>query len=340
MSTQPSRTFLRALPKCELHLHLEGTISPSTLVTLSARNDTQPLTPAEANALYEYTTFHGFLDAFFAITQRLQQPRDYELVAYNMLLGLAAQGVRHAEVYVSFSNISRWKPHLALSAVTAALERGRLRAELETGTTAYWIVDLVRQHGSVAAEGVLDQVLELRRVYPSIVGIGIGGDEAGGPAKDFVGVYERARMEGLRCKAHAGEAEPARSIWDALDIGAERIGHGLAAGQDPVLLERLARDKVPLEMCVTSNLRTGCCGSLKEHPLRRYVDAGLVITLNSDDPEMFGSDLLDEYVLVQEEFGFEDEAMVGFARNSIVASFLPEERKAVLLRELQKHLSR
>ena len=280
------REWLRGLPKCELHLHLEGTILPETLVVISERHDAEPLTLDTARALYLYENFIGFLKAFGQVSQRLQAPEDYELITYEMIHRLAVQGVRHAEVYISFGILLRFKSQLTLESVTEAIERGRLRAEGEFGTTVFWIIDAVRHFGVEEAAVVFRKAAELRERYPSIVGIGIGGDEARGPADDFRDLYVEAKAAGLHLTVHAGESVPASSVWSAINIGAERIGHALSAVDDPELLDVLAEKQIPLELNVTSNLRTGCLGDIAGHPVRHYFERGLMVTLNSDDPPM------------------------------------------------------
>lgn len=334
---QPNRDYLRGLPKCELHLHLEGTIVAETLVTLSERHDPAPLTLQAARALYIYEDFQGFLMAFKQVSERLQTPDDYELIAYEMIHRLAAQGIRHAEVYLSIGIILRFKQHLQVEDVLAAIERGRIRAEQQFHTTIFWIFDAVRHFGPDEAAIVFQKAAALKDQYPSIIGIGIGGDEARGPAEDFRALYAEAKAAGLHLTVHAGESVPANSIWSAINIGAERLGHALSAVDDPDLLDLLAERQIPLELNVTSNLRTGCCRSIDTHPVRHYFERGLMVTLNSDDPPMFGADLLDEYETVQRHFEFTDEQMRELAGNSIEASFLPPERKLALLRELERY---
>ena len=333
----PDREWLRGLPKVELHLHLEGTIVPETLVRLSQRHDAEPLTLDGARALYVYRDFTGFLMAFKAVSERLQTADDYELITYEMVHRLAEQGVLHAEVYISFGILLRFKPQLTVEEVTAAIERGRIRAEQKFGTTVLWIIDAVRHFGVEEAAVVFRKAAELRRQYPSIVGIGIGGDEARGPAADFRELYAEAKANGLHLTAHAGESMNATSIWSAINIGAERLGHALTAVDDPELLDLLAERQIPLELNVTSNLRTGCCPSMEAHPVRHYFERGLMITLNSDDPPMFGADLLDEYETVQRAFEFTDEQMREIAANAVEASFLPPVRKLDLLRRVETY---
>ncbi|ADW70474.1 adenosine deaminase [Granulicella tundricola] len=334
-------TWLRGLPKAELHLHLEGTVTPETLVELSRRHDLEPLTLETARAIYVYSDFQAFLMAFKAVSERLQTPEDYEFITYEMIKALAAQGVVHAEVYISWGILLRFKPQLAIPSIMDAVERARLRAEAEFGTTLYWLIDAVRHFGLEEAATVFRLAAELRLIYPSIIGIGIGGDEARGPAEPFRDLYAEAKAAGLRLTVHAGESTgpvhgPA-SIWSAINIGAERIGHGLAAQHDADLLSILAERQIPIEINVTSNLRTGCCESLEAHPVREYFEGGLFLTLNSDDPPMFGSDLLGEYILVQEQFAFSLDEMREFAANSIEASFLPPERKLKLMADVERY---
>lgn len=326
--------FIRRLPKAELHLHLEGTVAPETLVELSQRHDAAPLSLDEARALYRYTDFTGFLMAFKAVTERLRTPEDYELIAWRMLQRLAAQGIVHAEVYLAVGVIHYWG-RAELGPIFAALERARERAEQEFGISLYWIFDAVRHFGAEAAARVFRQAAEMRAEYPSIIGIGIGGDERQAGADLFRDLYAEARDAGLRLTAHAGESTGPESIWAAINIGAERIGHGLTAIEDPELMEIMAHRQIPIEVCITSNVRTGCCLPLTAHPVRSYFDAGLMVTLNSDDPAMFGSDLECEYRLAANDFGFTQEHLRELAANSIEASFLPPERKVELLRRVE-----
>lgn len=328
--------WLRGLPKAELHLHLEGTIKPETLVELSKRHDEQPLTLEDARNLYQYENFVGFLMSFKAVTERLKGPEDYELITYNMIRELASQGVVHAEVYVSFGIIFFWKK-ADVEPYVEAIERGRERGEKDFGTTVLWIVDAVRHFGVEEGARVFRKAAELREIYPSIVGIGIGGDEARGPADQFRDLYKEAKAVGLRLTAHAGESVGPESIWSAINIGAERIGHALAAQHDAELMEVLARKQIPLEINITSNIKTGCCSGFEEHPVKEYFESGLMITLNSDDPPMFGSDLLGEYVLAQERYGFTMDQMRELAANAVEASFLDPARKLALLQRVERY---
>ncbi len=323
--------WLRRLPKAELHLHLEGTITPETLVVLSKRHDAEPLTLEAARALYVYENFMAFLMTFKAVSSRLRTAEDYAFITNEMVKDLAAQGVVHAEVYISWGILMRFRPELTIEAVRDAVDAARIRAEREFGTSVLWIIDAVRHFGLEEAAAVFRLAAKLKHKYPSIVGIGIGGDEATGPAGPFRDLYAEARDAGLRLTAHAGESMGPESIWSALNIGAERIGHALSAQHDEELLAILAERQIPLELNVTSNIRTGCCSEYDLHPVKDYFESGLMVTINSDDPPMFGSHLLGEYILVKEKFGFTLEQMRELAANSVEASFLGPERKLKLL---------
>lgn len=327
--------FIRRLPKAELHLHLEGTVTPETLVELSQWHDSTPLSLDEARAVYQYTDFTGFLMAFKTVTKHLRTAGDYELITYRMLQRLAAQGVVHAEVYVAVGVVYYWG-RTEFEPLFEGMERARRQAEADFGITAYWIFDAVRHFGVEAAARVFRKAAEMRKDYPSIIGIGIGGDERQTGADVFRELYVEARTAGLRLTAHAGESVGPESIWAAINIGAERIGHGLTAIEDPELMGVLAERQIPIEICITSNVRTGCCPPLTAHPVRSYFDAGLMITLNSDDPAMFGSDLEGEYVLAGSAFEFTGEHLRELAANSIEASFLPAEQKVEILRRIEQ----
>jgi adenosine deaminase/aminodeoxyfutalosine deaminase len=337
MPSDPT-SFLRRLPKAELHLHLEGTLTPDTLVTLGERNGA-PISLDQARALYQYTDFSGFLMAFKAVTERLLTADDYEFVTYRMLERLHAQGVAHAEVYVSVGVMHYWARTRSeadpVERLLAGMERGRERGERDFGITLYWIFDAVRHFGVEPAAVVFRQAAQLRAQYPSLIGIGIGGDERQTGAELFRDLYAQAREAGLRLTAHAGETAGPESIWAAINIGAERLGHALTAVEDPELMDVLAERQIPLEICVSSNLRTGACASITEHPLRSYFDRGLMVTLNSDDPAMFGSDLEGEYKIGARHFDLTREHLRELAANSFEASFLPAERKVHFLRGIE-----
>jgi aminodeoxyfutalosine deaminase len=319
-------SFIQSLPKAELHLHLEGSVTPETLAELRRQHGKQS-TLAEAEALYQYKDFLGFLLAFKTLTDDLQTPDDYELITYELMRQLKAENVLHAEVYVSVG-VCLWRK-LDFDAIFEGLECGRERGQRDFGVSLLWIFDSVRQFGAEKAKAVFELAAKYRD--RNVVGIGIGGDEQKAPPELFREQYAYARDQGLRLTCHAGESAGLESIWGALNLGAERIGHGLTAAQDPELIEELAQRQVPIEICLTSNLKTGCCLQLHDHPVRKYFDAGLMLTLNTDDAAMFQTSLTREYELAQSEFGFTDEHLRELARNSFEASFLQAEKKIELL---------
>lgn len=319
-------TLIRELPKAELHLHLEGSVTPETLVDLR-RTHQKPSSLPEAESLYQYKDFIGFLMAFKTITDDLRTPEDYEFITYRLMEQLKAENVMHAEVYVSVG-VCLWR-NLDFDAIFEGLERGRRRGEEDFGISLLWIFDAVRQFGPGAAQDVFELAAKYRE--RNVIGIGIGGDELKAPPELFREQYKYAAGEGLRLTAHAGESAGPESIWGAMNLGAERIGHGLTADQDPELIEELAQRQVPIEICLTSNLRTACCANISEHPIRRYFDHGLMLTLNTDDPTMFGTNMTREYELAQTEFGFSDDHLRELARNSFEASFLAADKKLAFL---------
>lgn len=318
--------FIRQLPKAELHLHLEGAVEPATLLELR-RHHGETATLAETESLYRYTDFPSFLMAFKEVSAHLRGPDDYELVTYRLMQQLKEENVLHAEVYVAVGVCLYRKQDFA--AIFEGMERGRARGARDFGVSLLWIFDATRHFGVEQAQKVFE--LAARYKNRHVVGIGIGGDEQKAPPELFRGTYAYAEDHGLRLTAHAGETGPPESIWGALNLRAERIGHALTASHDSDLIEELAYRQIPVEICITSNLRTGVCKSAAEHPVKNYFDQGLMVTLNTDDPALFGTSLAREYQFAQETFGFTDEHLRELARNSFEASFLPADQKLELL---------
>ena len=335
------------LPKAELHLHLEGSVDPCTLSELSQRHPVplsttnnrytniedsgRVFTEEEARALYAYDDFTGFLRAFKAVTERMRTPEDYELVTYRMMQKLHAQGVVHAEVYIS-AGVVQWRGQ-EFAPLFEGAERGRQRGEREFDMSLYWIFDAVRHFGVDEAERVVQEAIHFKD--RSVAGIGIGGDERRAGPEQFRDVYEYASRNGLRLTVHAGETVGPEGIWGALQqLKPDRIGHGLHAIEDPVLVQFMAERQIPIEICITSNIKTGCCRALEDHPVRKLFDAGVPIVLNTDDPDMFHTDLGREYRIAQDTFHFHDTELRQLAKNSFRASFLSDSRKRELLAKL------
>jgi len=321
-----SSAFILGLPKAELHLHLEGSVDPPTLLELRKRHGKNS-SRGDVEQVYQYQDFPGFLQAFKAVTDDLQTAEDYELITYRLMQKLKSENVLHAEIYVSVG-VCLWRK-LDFEAIFEGLERGRAHGERDFGISLLWIFDAVRQFGPKAAQKVFELAARYREGH--VVAVGIGGDEEKAPPELFRGAYAYAADSGLRLTIHAGENAGPESIWGALNLREERIGHGLTAWQDIELVEELARRQIPVEICLTSNLRTGSCHKITEHPLRTYFDQGLMITLNSDDPAIFSTSLAREYQLAQDTFAFSDEHLRELARNSFEASFLPAEKKLAFL---------
>jgi aminodeoxyfutalosine deaminase len=298
-------------PVAELHLHLEGSVEVETLRELDPS-----LTLEEIARATSYTDFEGFIQSYIWVNRKLNSPEHYALIARRLFEKLASEGVVYAEVTIS-AGVILWKEQ-DFSPIYEAVEREAGLSKLKVR----WILDATRQFGVHAAKPVLDLAAE--RVKDGVVAIGLGGFEAGGPARWYADLYKEARDRGLRLVCHAGETTDAASVWEALEIGAERIGHGIRAVEDPSLMEHLREKNIPLEVCITSNVRTGAVASLKEHPVRRLYDAGVPLVLNTDDPALFGCTLAGEYDVARKEFGFTEEEVAGLVRNSFLYSFSAE----------------
>jgi aminodeoxyfutalosine deaminase len=298
----------QALELRELHLHLEGAIQPETL-----REIDSTLTLEEIARETSYTDFAGFIRSYVWVNRRLRSPEDYAIAARRLFEYLEAQGVSYAEVTLS-AGVILWKKQ-DLGAIFDAAAREAARSRVGVG----WILDATRQWGAEAAEPVFD--FAAQRTGEGVVAIGLGGFEAEGPARWFRKLYAQARDRGLRLTCHAGETTGPESVWDALSIGAERIGHGIRAIEDPRLVQHLRDRRIPLEVCITSNVRTGAVASLKEHPVKKLFDAGVPILLNTDDPALFECSLKGEYELAAREFGFTQDELAGIAENARIFAF-------------------
>jgi len=300
--------FAAQLPKAELHLHLEGSVEPETL------HELDPATPLEElRAIYRYPDFNAFLKAFGAVGVRLARPEDYALVTRRLLERLAAQNVRYAEIIIA-AGVVLWKKQEFGPIFDAIHDAAR-----GSPVTVRWILDAVRQFGVEPAWEVARLAAALRD--RGVVAIGIGGSEERGPAEWFGEVFAYAKSAGLHLTAHAGETGGPESVWAALRLGAERIGHGIAAARDPGLLRHLRDRDIPLEISLTSNLVTGVVARVEEHPIRALYDAGVPIVLNTDDPAMFGCTLVDEYRLAARTLHFSEAELRGIAANGFRYAF-------------------
>jgi aminodeoxyfutalosine deaminase len=324
---------IREWPKAELHLHLEGSIAPETVVELAARRG-EDVSQQAAAARYRYDGFSGFLEAFKWVTSLLLTPEDYALVARRLVESLRVQNVVYAEITLS-AGVMLWRRQ------DVAANFAALRAEAERAADGavrlQWIMDATRQFGPEKAMAVARCAAALRGA--GVVAFGMGGDELALPAEDFRGVYELARSRGLHSLVHAGEVGGPDEVRRAVEVlGAERIGHGIAAARDPEVMQLLSDRRIPLEVCPTSNLRTGAlgraCGNalagLPEHPVADLYFAGVPVTLGTDDPAMFETDLIQEYEAA-EMAGLEMEDLIRVNEQGFASAFLPKaERRALV----------
>jgi adenosine deaminase len=328
-------SYLRAAPKVELHVHLEGSIRPETVLELARRNGVAlPATSSEGlREWFRFRDFRHFVEVYVAVSRCLRTAADYELITYELGAELARQHVGYAEVTFSPSTheLVLGVPH---DTYFAGLTAGRARVERDFGIELAWVFDIVRANPVVTAYADYVTRVAMEGRADGVVALGLGGLEAGNPPELFAPWFERARGAGLHSVPHAGEIVGPQSVWDAIRVlGAERIGHGVRAWEDPVLVEHLAASGVPLELCPTSNIRLGVYPDLAHHPLRRLHDAGVQLTVNSDDPALFNTTLDDEVATLATAFGF-TAAEVGAVDEIVLAgvrqSFLPPERKVTL----------
>lgn len=271
--------------------------------------------------------------SFGAATLLLETPQDYALATTRLLEWLKAQNVKYAEVTFS-AGVVLWKKQ-SVEAVFTAVSEAAEEAQARLGLRVNWIFDAVRHFGTEHVRQVLEWAERFRS--RGVVALGIGGDEARGPAERFREIYREAREAGLHLTAHAGETVGPESIRQAVELlGAERIGHGLTAVRDPEVMALLRDRRIPLEVCLTSNLATGILRRLEDHPLRQFLESGLIVTLNSDDPAMFGTSLEGEFVLAAQHFSLTREEIVRLCENAIRATFLPANERQPLLQELSQ----
>ncbi|MGW0631734.1 adenosine deaminase [Streptomyces sp. NPDC002758] len=325
------------LPKAELHLHIEGTLEPELAFALAARNGVE-LPYADTDALreaYRFSDLQSFLNLYYELMAVLRTERDFEDLANAYLARAAAQGVRHAEIF--FDPQAHIARGVALGTVVEGLWRALGRSEENRGVSTRLIMCFLRDQ---SADSALKTLEAARPYLDRITGVGLDSAEVGHPPAKFREVYEPAAALGLRRVAHAGEEGPPAYITESLDLlGVERIDHGLRCMEDPELVDRLVRDRVPLTLCPLSNVRLRAVDTLADHPLPAMLDAGLLCTVNSDDPAYFGGYAGDNFDAVRSVLGLDEEKLRELARNSFLASFLEddEERRARYLAEVEAY---
>ena len=331
--------FARRIPKTDLHVHLEGSIRPATLLKLAERNGIRLPAQDEAGllAFYQFHNFTQFIQVYMTITGCLHSVEDYSLAAYEFGRDCARQNIRYAEV--TFSILTNMRlTGLPWQDILAGLNAGREQARAESGVDWRWVFDIVRDLPATQ-QAVLEIALAARD--QGVVALGLGGNERGFPPRLFIETFERARQAGLPRVPHSGENEGPGSIRGTIDLlHADRIGHGVRCIEDPALVETLRTRQIPLEICPTSNVRLGIYSDYASHPLRRLWDAGLAITVNSDDPPMFATDLTHEYEVLVEHFGFTADELARISLNGIQYSFLPEAEKEPLKQQFRLEIER
>jgi aminodeoxyfutalosine deaminase len=328
--------FIAGLPKAELHVHHVGSASPRIVAELAARHPGSRV-PADPAALADYFVFRDFahfIEVYLTVVDLVRDAEDVRLLTFEVARDMARQNIRYAELTVTpYSSVRRGIP---AEAFMEAIEDARKAAEAELGVVLRWCFDIPGEAGLVSAEETARLALDHRP--EGLVSFGLGGPEIGVPRPQFKPYFDRARAAGLRSVPHAGEATGPQTVWDALtELGAERIGHGTSSVQDPRLLEHLGEHGIAVEVCPTSNVATRVVADLEEHPIRAMVEAGLLVTVNSDDPPMFGTDLTSEYAVAARLLGLDRAGVAELAKNAVRASFLDPAGKARLSAEIDAY---
>jgi aminodeoxyfutalosine deaminase len=330
--------FIAGLPKAELHVHHVGSASPRIVSELAARHpDSRVPTDPEALADYfTFTDFAHFIEVYLSVVDLIRTPEDVRLLTYEIARDMARQQVRYAELTITpYSSTRRGIDERAFM---DAIEDARKAAEAEFGTVLRWCFDIPGEAGLVSAEETVRLATDDRLRPEGLVSFGLGGPEVGVPRPQFKPYFDRAIAAGLRSVPHAGETTGPETVWDALnELRAERIGHGTSSARDPKLLAHLAEHRIPLEVCPTSNIATRAVGSLDEHPIKEFVRAGVLVTVNSDDPPMFGTDLNSEYAVAARLLDLDERGLAALAGNAVEASFLDDAGKAALSAEIDAY---
>ena len=322
-------SFVREMPKVELHVHLEGSIRPSTVLVLAERNNVA--LPAHnldgLREFYRFTDLDHFIEVYFTVSGCLKTVADYSLIAYEFGADMARQNTRYAEVtFTPCTNVSG--SGLSFDEILAGLNDGRERARAEFGVEFRWVLDIVRNNPDTRHQVAAWAVSAMDR---GVVGFGLGGAERDHPPELFVDAFETARDAGLHSVPHAGEVAGPPSVWSALRLlGAERVGHGVRSVEDLALLDHLRTAQIPLEVCPTSNICLGVYPSYEAHPIRQLWDQGLYVTVNSDDPPMFNTDLVREYQALVDHLGFTATELEQLSLNALRATFLPQDQKTAM----------
>jgi aminodeoxyfutalosine deaminase len=332
--------FVAGLPKAELHVHHVGSASPRIVQELAERHPgTVPTGDEELRAFYEFRDFAHFIEVYLAVVDLVRTPEDVRLLTYEIAREMSeGQRLRYAELTVTPYTIVR--PHVddrvSIEAFTEAIEDARVAAERDFGLVLRWIYDIPGEFGIPAADATLRYALD--HAPEALVGFGLGGPEVGVPRPQFKPHFDAARAAGLRSVPHAGETTGPETVWDALrELGAERIGHGTSSAKDLDLLAHLAETGVPLEVCPSSNVATRAVETLDDHPIRAFRDAGVTVTVNSDDPPMFATSLNREYEIAARLLDLDEAGVAELARAGVRASFAPDDVRKQVLAEIDEY---
>lgn len=329
--------FIAGLPKAELHVHHVGSASPRIVSELAARHPgVVPSDPGELTGYFRFVDFAHFITVYLSVVDLIRDAEDVRTLTYEVAHEMAGQNIRYAELTVSpYTSIVRGIP---VEEFMAAIEDARVAAERDSGIVLRWIFDIPGELGLEGAVGTLRAALD--HGPSTLIGFGLGGPEIGVPRPQFKPYFDQARAAGLHSVPHAGETTGPQTIWDAIqELGAERIGHGTSAAQDPVLLEYLVQHHIAVEVCPTSNIATGAVAVLTEHPLKAMVDAGVAVSINSDDPPMFSTSLNQEYKIAAELLDLDNAGVAGLAKAAVSSSFLDHTAKAALRLEIDGYLT-
>ncbi|MFD9533689.1 adenosine deaminase [Streptomyces sp. NPDC060010] len=328
--------FIAGLPKAELHVHHVGSASPRIVAELASRHpDSKVPTDPEALADYfTFTDFAHFIEVYLSVVDLVRTPDDVRTLTFEVARDMARQNIRYAELTITpYSSTRRG---IEEKAFMEAIEDARKDAEAELGVILRWCFDIPGEAGLEAAAETTRLAVDLRP--EGLVSFGLGGPEIGVPRPQFKPYFDRARAAGLHSVPHAGESTGPETVWDAIrELGAERIGHGTTSVRDPELLAYLAEHRIALEVCPTSNIATRVVTDMDAHPIKEMVAAGVLVTINSDDPPMFGSDLNNEYAVAARLLDLDERGLAQLAKNAVEASFLDPAGKARLIAEIDTY---
>ncbi len=334
--------FIAGLPKAELHVHQVGSASPRIVAELAARHPgTVPSDPDELRKFFEFRDFAHFIDVYLAVVDIVRTPQDVRTLTYEVAREMAeGQRLRYAELTCTpYTSVRPERDDIGMSieAYTEAIEDARVAAERDFGLVLRWVYDIPGELGIPAADATLAYALD--HGPSALVGFGLGGPEIGVPRPQFQPHFDAARAAGLHSVPHAGETTGPETVWDAVRLlGAERIGHGTSSAADPALLAHLAASGITLEVCPSSNVATRAVATLAEHPLATFVAAGVPVTINSDDPPMFGTSLNQEYAIAAELLALDRDGVADLSRAAVRASFAPPEVASRILTEIDDYV--